>query len=72
MGNTYFEHNSLHKYTRVAGCQDGVEVMSMVDLVLVKKDCCTTCSILEKLEEGDETSQILLLYCVNLIRLVGT
>ena len=25
-GNTYFKHNSLHKYTRVARGQDGVDV----------------------------------------------
>ena len=29
---------SLHKYTRKARDQDGVEVMSMRDLVQVKKD----------------------------------
>ena len=28
----------LHKYTRVTRGQDGVEVKSMIDLVLVKKD----------------------------------
>ena len=38
VGNTYFEHKSLHKYTRVAREQDGIEVKSMIDLVLVKKD----------------------------------
>ena len=38
MGNTYFELRSLHKYTRVARSQDGVEVKSMINLVLVKKD----------------------------------
>ena len=37
-GNTYFEHKNLHKYTRVAKGQDGAEVKSMIDLVLVKKD----------------------------------
>ena len=37
VGNTYFKHRSLHKYTRVARGQDGVEVKSMIDLVLVKK-----------------------------------
>ena len=37
-GNTYFKHKSLHKYTRVARGQDGVEVKSMVDLLLVKKE----------------------------------
>ena len=38
VGNTYFEHKNLHKYTRVARGQDGVEVKGMIDLVLVKKD----------------------------------
>ena len=38
MGNTYFGHRSLHKYKRVASCQDGVEVKDMIDIVLVKKD----------------------------------
>ena len=33
MGNTYFKHRSLHKYTRVARGQDGVEIKSMIDLV---------------------------------------
>ena len=28
----------MHKYTRVARVQEGVEVKSMIDLVLVKKD----------------------------------
>ena len=38
MGNIYFEHKSLHKYTREAKGQDGVEVKSMIYLVLVNKD----------------------------------
>ena len=38
MGNTYFKHKTLHKYTRVSRGQDKVEVQSMIDLVLVKKD----------------------------------
>ena len=38
MGNTYFEHKSLHKYTRVTRGQDRLEVKNMVDLVLVKKN----------------------------------
>ena len=33
--NAYFKHRSLHKYTRG---QDRVEVKSMIDLVLVKRD----------------------------------
>ena len=31
MGNTYFKHIGLHKYTRVAREQDRVEVKSMID-----------------------------------------
>ena len=27
VSNTYFEHKTLHKYTKVARDQDGVEVM---------------------------------------------
>ena len=38
MGNTYFKHSSLHKYTRVARVQDRVEIKSMIDLVLLKED----------------------------------
>ena len=38
MGNTYFEYRSLDEYTRVARGQDGVEVKSMIDLMLVNKD----------------------------------
>ena len=34
----YFKHSSLHRYTRVARGQDGVEANNMIDLVLVKKD----------------------------------
>ena len=38
MGNTYFKHRSLHKYTRVARGRYGVQIKSMIDLVLVKRD----------------------------------
>ena len=38
MGNTYFKHRSLHKYTRVTKGQGGVETKSMIDLVVVKRD----------------------------------
>ena len=38
LSNTYFKHNSLNKYTRVASSQDGVEVMSLTDLILMRKD----------------------------------
>ena len=38
VGFTYFKHKNLYKYTRVARGQDGVEVKSMIDLELVKKD----------------------------------
>ena len=36
--NTYFEHRSLLNYTKTARVQDRVEVKSMIELVLVKKD----------------------------------
>ena len=36
--NTYFMDKNLHKYTRLARGQNKVEVMSILDLVLVKKD----------------------------------
>ena len=35
-GNTYFKHRGLHKYSRVERGQEGVEMKSMIDLVLVK------------------------------------
>ena len=38
VGNTYFEHESLLKYTRLARYQDGVEGTGMIDLVPVMKD----------------------------------
>ena len=38
MGNPYFKHRSVHKYTRVARGRDGVKIKSMIDLVLVKRD----------------------------------
>ena len=38
MGNTYFELKSLHKHKRMTRVQDRVEVKSMIDLMLVKKD----------------------------------
>ena len=37
MCNAYLEHMNLHKYTIMARGQDRVKVMSMIDLVLVKK-----------------------------------
>ena len=38
VSNKYFEHKSLHKYTRVARGQDGVEAKNMIDLMQVMKD----------------------------------
>ena len=35
--NSYFKHKSLLEYTRVARAQDGVELISMIDLILIKK-----------------------------------
>ena len=36
--NTHFEHKGLHKCTRVAKSQNGVEVIDMTNLVFVKKN----------------------------------
>ena len=35
--NTFFDHKGVHKYKRVGKDKDGVEVKSMIDVVLVKK-----------------------------------
>ena len=37
VGNTYYKHRSLDKYTKVAKDQEGGEVKSMIDPVLVKR-----------------------------------
>ena len=36
----HFKHRSVYKYTRVAKGKDGVEIKSVKDLVLVKRDMC--------------------------------
>ena len=38
VGNTYFKHRCLHKYTRVARSREGVEIKNMIDLLLMKRD----------------------------------
>ena len=38
VGNTYFKHRSVRKYTRVVKGQGGVETKSMIDLVLLKRE----------------------------------
>ena len=38
VGNAYFKHRSVHKYTRVEEGQGGVETKRMIDLVLVKRN----------------------------------
>ena len=38
VSNTYFQHKSLHRYTRVARGQDRVEVKNMIDLLMMKKN----------------------------------
>ena len=35
---THFKHKSVHKYTRMGEGRGGVEIKSMIDLVLVKRD----------------------------------
>ena len=48
IGNIYFKHSSLHKYTNVVRGQDGVEVKSMIDLVLVKRNIYAGCEAIER------------------------
>ena len=38
VGNTYFKHRSVHKYTRVARRRHGGEIKSIIDLLLGKKE----------------------------------
>ena len=38
VGNIYFKHRSVYKYTRVAEGEGDVETKSMIDLVLVKRN----------------------------------
>ena len=38
VSNTYFKHRSWQKYTKMARGQDGVNIKSMIDLVLVKRE----------------------------------
>ena len=38
VGNTYLKHRSVHEYARVAKGRNDVEIKSMTDLVLVKRD----------------------------------
>ena len=67
VGNTYFEHKILHKYTRVARGQDGVGVKSMIYLVLVKKDMLHFVQDVRGVGQGISDHHVL---CK--VRLVGT
>ena len=71
MGNIYSEHKSLHEYTRVGRSRDGVEVKSMIDLLLVKKDILRYVQYLRAVRGmGRGISDHHVLLCK--IRLVGT
>ena len=59
---TYFEHRSLHKYTRVARGQDGLEIKSMVDLVLMKRDILRYVQDVKSVRGVGEASQTTMLY----------
>ena len=60
-------HRSLHKYTEVARGQDGVEVKSIIDLVLVKKDMVCYVQDVRGMGKGISDHQVLL----RKVRLVG-
>ena len=38
VGNAYFKHISMHKYTGGTNGRDGVDIKNMTDLVLAKRD----------------------------------
>ena len=65
VGNMYFKHMSLHKYTRVARGQDGVEVKSMIDLVLVKRDMLRYVQDVRVVRGMGRGQQITMWYCVK-------
>ena len=56
--NTHFKHRSLYKFARVARGQDGVEIKSMIDLVLVKRDM--LCYVQDVREMGQGLSDTML------------
>ena len=59
IGNTYFKHRSLHKYTRV---EKWSLAKSMIDLVLVKT---YMLRYMRMSEEWDDAHQIIMWYCVK-------
>ena len=65
MGNTYFEYRSMHKYRRLARGQYGVEVKSMIDLVLMKEHMLRYVQDMRAMRGWDEASQITMSYCVK-------
>ena len=54
------------KYPKVARGQDGVEVKSMIDLLLVKKAILCCVQYVKAVRGMEEVSQIIMLYCVKL------
>ena len=64
VGTTYFKHRSLHKYTRVARGRDGVEIKSMIDLVLMKSDMLRYVQGVRAMG-WDAAYQTTMLYCVK-------
>ena len=65
VGNTYFDHRNLHKYKRLTRGQYGVEVKSMTDLVLLKKDMLRYVEDVRVVKGWDKASYITILYCVK-------
>src|SRR5678815_1676101 len=70
VSNTFFKHKSIHKYTRVGVGRDGIEVKSMIDLVLVKKEMLKYVLDVKSVRElGMELSDHYVVLCK--IKLVG-
>ena len=68
IGNTYFKYRNLHKYTRVARGQNGVDVKIMLYLVLAKGD--TLCYMQDVRGIGRGLSDHNVILCK--VRLIGT
>ena len=70
IGNTYFEHKNIHKYTRIGKARDR-EVRSMIDLILVKRDMLKyLCDVKVVRGLSGDLSDHLIVLCK--IRLIGT
>ena len=67
MGNTYSEHMTLFKRTRMVRNRDRLEAMIIIDVVLVKKDMLGYVQYM-RAEEWEKAFRIIKLYCVKIAK----